>query len=331
MLRELEDQFAVSGMEDSMHAFLQEKLSGMCDSVEIDKMGNLHAFLRGRGPEFLIVAYMDEPGVILTQITEEGYLRFETVGRINPAFLVSKRVSLGNYTGIISLKAIHLTTKEEREIPVKTSQLLIDIGATSKEEASQMVEIGDYGVLDIPYQELNNGYVKGRSIAGRMGCFAAMEVLKQNTDSNIHVIFAVQREVGGRGILGCGRTLQSNYTIVFDGISAKTYMEPESHSPEVGEGVVLVTQHPGGMIDAGVLECCKNIAKEEAVSLQFDIMPNNIGISALLKTGTHNIVALAIPVRYADSVSPVANTNDMDAMIQITNRFIERKTKKEEI
>ncbi len=329
MLRELENQFAVSGMEDMLRDFIQEKLSALCDFVEVDKMGNLHAIQYGDGPKFQIVTHMDEPGVIVTQITEEGYLRFETVGRINPAFLVSKRVFFGEHTGIISLKAIHLTTKEEREIPVKTSQLYIDIGAKSKEDASRVVELGDYGVIDIQYHELNNGYVKGRGIAGRMGCVAAMEILKQNPGRNISIIFAVQREIGSRGVLGYDNNFQSDYTIVFDGVSGKNYMNSESNIPESGKGVVLITKHPGGMIDSDVLKICRKIAKEENIALQIDTMQKNGTISALLKTGSHNIVALAIPVRYADSVSPVASLKDLEGMFRLTNRLVGMISQKE--
>ncbi len=322
MLKEIENLFAVSGMEDKVREYLQKQVSPYCVSTQIDTMGNLHAYNCGEGPEFLLVTHMDEPGIIVTQITEDGYLRFETVGRINPAYLLSKRVFFENHTGIISMKAIHLTTKKEREIPVKVSQLLIDIGALSKKDAEAIVTAGDYGVLDIPFLELENGFVKGRGIAGRMGCLAAIQVLKKNPHCNIHVIFAVQREIGNRGILACDNTKHVDLTIVFDDIKAKTYSQGKENEPEAGFGVTLLTRHSCGIIDPILLSFCQNAARKEQIPLQLGTNELAGPETVFVKSGENRILPLSIPVRYHDSTAPVANQRDMDSMIQLTCSII---------
>ncbi len=317
MLENLENICAVSGMEESMREYLQEQLTPYCTSTNVDGMGNLHAYQKGSGASILLVAHMDEPGIIVTQITEDGYLHFEPVGRINPAFLVSKKVFLGSCTGIISLKAIHLTTKKEREIPIKASQLLIDIGANSKEEAEAFVTVGDYGILDIPYCSLADDHIKGRAIAGRMGCLSVIEILKKFLGCNIHAVFTVQREIGSRGILACGNSLNADLTIVFDDIPAKSYTIESSRKPETGKGVVLITRHTGGIVDSALSSQCKEIAEREGIPLQFGIAKKTGPEAVLIKTGRHRILPLAIPVRYFDSTSPIANTKDMHAMTKL--------------
>lgn len=328
MLKKLTECIGVSGKEDMVRDFLKQQLNGCCTTLETDRMGNLHAINRGKGPEFLIITHMDEPGVIVTRITEDGYLCFEPIGRINPAFLVSKHVCFGKYHGVISLKAIHITTKKEREIPVKASQLFIDIGASSKAEAERVVEVGDYGFLDIPYCELQGGLVRGRAIAGRMGCNVALELLKKNPGCNIHVVFAVQREVKNRGVIGCGDKLHGDYTFVLDGIEGANYVKKRDDGyPEAGNGVAIILKHPDGILNKSMNSFCNEISKRENISLQYGIRKEQDTESTLLKMGQHNMISLAISVRYSDSVSPVAHIGDMDAMLRLTDVFIKEKVK----
>lgn len=330
MFKQLENYAVTSGMEDGIRNFIHEQLKSYCHFTETDGMGNLHAINQGEGPQILLVTYMDEPGVIVTKITEEGYLGFEMIGRINPAFLVSKRISFGNINGVISLKAIHLTTSKEREIPVKTSQLLIDIGASSKEEAENLIEVGDYGTLDIPYLALKNGYVKGRAPAGRMGCSVAMEILKRNPNRNIHVIFAVQREIGNRGLVGCINKVCADYVIVLDGMKAKDYNTKKKDMPESGQGVLVISRYPGGILDDSTKKLCQMISEKENIPIQYGVI-DSAGIEdVFVKEGFSNILSLAIPVRYYDSVAPIANLNDMDGMLRLVNGFISNITKGDE-
>ncbi len=330
MLKELVNCVAVSGMEEEISLFLEEQVKNICQITQKDGMGNLHAINRGEGPSFLLITYVDEPGVIVTRITDDGYLCFETIGRINPAFLVSKRVSFGETAGVISLKAIHLTTKEEREIPIKSSQLFIDIGASSKDEAAKLIEIGDYGVLDIPYVELNHGFVKGRALAGRMGCAVAIELLKKYPNRNIHVIFATQREI--RGIYT--PNTEADYLIFLDGMKAKDYMTKNKSVPEAGKGVIIASCQPGGRLSADDV-AWKMLAVDEEIPVQIGILtePNFLSApmgknSAMLKI--FHSVSLAIPVRYPESVAPIANTEDMNAMLRLTEKYINHVYKEEE-
>ncbi|MBO5364158.1 MAG: hypothetical protein J6A56_01665 [Clostridia bacterium] len=323
MLKALGKLIAVSGREDVFREFLKKELLPYCDTIKTDNMGNLHVYCRGDGPEILITTYMDEPGIIITQITEDGYLRFEPVGRIRPSYLVSKRVCFGNRFGIISLKAIHLTTKKEREIPVKASQLFIDIGASSKEEAEKIVNVGDYGVLDIPFVELPNGFIKSRAIAGRMGCAAAIEGIKQAKNRNIHVVFAVQREINNRGILACSSSCDADLAIVFDGIDAKTYANTDTVLVEAGKGVTVLTHHSCGVIDSTLYTHCQRIAADIGLPIQYGVSKQQGAETNLAKLGQHQILCLSIPVRYADSTAPIANSRDMESMVRLTCHMIE--------
>ncbi len=326
MFKELEHCFGVSGLEEPVSQFLQAQLESLCEKTWKDSMGNLHGENHGNGKKILICTHMDEPGIIITEITEDGYLRFETVGEISPAFLVSKKVWIHGHPGIISLKAIHLTTKSERETPIKAQQLFVDIGAENKEEAKKIVEIGDYGVFDIPYVELANDFIKGRAIAGRMGCFAVLEMLKHRPNANLHVIFAVQHEIGNRGISPGIWNLDAEIAIVLDGTPAKIYPDVDESLPEAGNGVALLRRTGSGNTNAELYALAKKLAEEEGVSIQYSQKKEKGAESVIEASGKEiSVLCLDIPVRYANTTAQVASKKDLHAMTKLAIALIERE------
>lgn len=323
MLKELTSLYGVSGLEMPVRSYLEEKIKNECDALYQDGMGNLHAVKHGKGPKVLVTAYMDEPGIIITQITKDGYLRFETVGRIQPAFLVSKRVFINGHAGIISLKAIHLASKEERQTPVKVKQLFVDIGADTREEAEKAVEIGDYGVIDSDYRELENNMVKGRALAGRMSCAAAVWLLEQ-LHCNLHVIFAVQREIGCRGMQAAAQNVDADFSVVFDAAPTEDKKEKGQNTPWSGDGPVLFRRTGAGCIDPALWLKAKETAKEHGIPIQCCTTKEKGQESVLLQTGNrHRCICLGIPVRYAGSASQIADKKDFDNLKKLSYALIE--------
>ncbi len=323
MLKELTSLYGVSGLETSVRTYLEEKIKNDCDALYQDGMGNLHAVKHGKGPKVLVTAYMDEPGIIITQITKDGYLRFETVGRIQPAFLVSKRVFINGHAGIISLKAIHLASQEERQTPVKVKQLFVDIGADTREEAEKAVEIGDYGVLDSDYRELENDMVKGRALAGRMSCAAAAWLLEQ-LHCDLHVIFAVQREIGCRGMQAAAQNVDADFCVVFGAAPAEDKKEKEQDTSWPGDGPVLFQRTGAGCINPALWLKAKETAKEHGIPIQCCTTEEKGQESVLLQTGKqHRCICLGIPVRYAKSASQIADQKDFDNLRKLSYALIE--------
>ena len=315
MLREIGELDSVSGLENPVREYLLNDIQGYCDKTWVDSMGNLHAEKSGAcGKSILITTYMDEPGIIVTQITDDGYLKFDTVGRIRPEFLVSKRIKINGQIGIISLKAVHLVSKKERETPVKISQLFIDIGANSKEEAATAVEIGDYGTFCTRFSEIGGRFIKGRALGGKIGCAAAAKLLKNDLSCNLHVIFAVQREIGCRGMIAASWQIKADYAIVLDGIDAKLWDKKEE-KPSCGSGAVVIYRTGAGLMDKELSDRIKRTAQEHGVSVQ----TYNTDISGqeaiLRRAGTDmRCICLGVPVRYSQSTVQTVCGDDIDAL-----------------
>ena len=142
---------------------------------------------------------MDEVGVIIKKITDDGMLKFGFVGGVDPRVVIGRPVRFGDVQGVIGIKAVHLTTAAERRTMPKTKDLYIDIGAASKAAAEDKVSLGDYGVFDSAVVEFGDGLIKAKAIDDRVGCAALLKLIEDEPPIDTWFCFTVQEEVGLRG------------------------------------------------------------------------------------------------------------------------------------
>lgn len=329
MINELNNLYGVSGLENEVRLYIEDKIKDVCNEIYVDSIGNLHAIKNNGNKNICLITNMDEPGIIITKITDDGYLKFETIGRINPSFLISKKVIINNIAGIISLKAIHLASKEEREKPVKADQLFIDIGANSKAEAEQLIDIGDYGIIEEELSFLNDNYIKGRALGGRIGCLTAIDILKQNLKCNLHIIFSAQREINNRGIMVGTNGLTSDLVIVFDAIEAKDYRNMEKR-PECGQGCVVLSRTGAGNMDRNIIYLVNDISKKNNIRIQNYISSEKGPEYQVIKNNSiSSCLCISLPVKYIKSSVQTANLNDMDSMNKMVVAVINKICKGE--
>ena len=204
LLKHLSEAFGVSGRERQVREVILSEIRSSCDEIKVDNIGNIIAKKHGKNNKnILIMASMDEPGFIISGYKEGGgaFLSFEPVGIIRPQSIVSESVVVGDkmIPGIISLKAVHLSTKEEREKLVCLKDLFIDIGADNKQAAESEVLIGDFAGFKSKYTELGEYGVSNKAIGQRACCAVLAALLKADYDCSITCVFTVQKQVGLRG------------------------------------------------------------------------------------------------------------------------------------
>jgi putative aminopeptidase FrvX len=160
----------------------RDEAAGFADRVWGDVRGNAFAALDGGAPRVLLSGHIDEIGVMVSHIDDDGYLFFAGVGGWDSQVLVGQRVLLkgraGDVVGVIGKKPIHLMKPAEREKVSMIDDLWIDIGARNKAEAAERVRIGATGVIDAPVYELPNGRIVSRSVDNRVGAFTVLEALR---------------------------------------------------------------------------------------------------------------------------------------------------------
>ena len=219
-----------SGCEDAVREFVLEKVKPFADEMKTDAIGNIMVFRKGKKAlerPVVLCAHMDEVGVIIKKITDDGMLKFGFVGGVDPRVVIGRPVRFGDVQGVIGIKAVHLTTAAERRTMPKTKDLYIDIGAASKAAAEDKVSLGDYGVFDSAVVEFGDGLIKAKAIDDRVGCATLLKLIEDEPPIDTWFCFTVQEEVGLRGAASMAYALDPGFAMVLEGTTAADLAEVE--------------------------------------------------------------------------------------------------------
>src|SRR2546423_5068521 len=173
-----------SGFERAPARVWRDEVATFADNVRADVHGNSVGALNTKGkPRVMFAGHIDEIGIQITHIDDDGFLYFSGIGGWDSQVLVGQRVLIltrgGPVHGVVGKKAIHQLKKEELDRVTKVIDLWIDIGAASRDEAAARVRIGDPGVLDSRVEEYPNGRIVSRSLDNRIGAFVAAEAMRR--------------------------------------------------------------------------------------------------------------------------------------------------------
>jgi len=211
-----------SGMEDAVRERITQEVKPYADEIITDSIGNLMVFKRGgKAPErrLMLAAHMDEVGIIVTGITDDGYLKFDFTGSVDRRVVIGQRVWFGNKMGVIGLRAVHLCKKEEETVP-KTEDLYIDIGTCDRQAAEKIISPGDIGTFDPEIVEFGDGFIKAKAIDDRLGCSVLLELIKEDLPVDTWFAFTAQEEVGTRGAMIAAFRIEPEIALVVEGTTA---------------------------------------------------------------------------------------------------------------
>lgn len=296
----------------------------------VDTMGNLIVHRKGKGKRVMVCAHMDEVGLVITDVTDGGYLKFSSVGGIDSRILVSKRVWIGKgrVSGIVGMKAVHLQSPDERKTPAKEKRLYIDIGAKDKEEALRVVSLGDVAVFDHDFVSFGEGFVKAKALDDRVGCRVLLSLLKEDFPCDFYGVFTVQEEVGLRGARIAAERIRPDVALVLEGTTCSdTYGTlPHLTVTRPGDGVVLPLRDRTAILDHGLVERLQSIAEEEHIPYQWKrTTAGGTDAGAVHQSGVGVKTAiLAVPIRYLHSPTGVMKLRDMDAMERLAKAFLRK-------
>ena len=192
ILKNLCNLDATSGDEKSVRDFIIGEIKDYCE-YRVDNLGNIIAFKKGKNEsakKLMLDAHMDEVGLMITSVTEDGFLKFKTVGGIDVSALMFRNVKInGSINGVISGKPIHLISGDERKKLPKPESLYIDIGALSKAEALEHIALGDRAVLCGDYEE-NEQNIISKALDDRVGCAVLIKLIKEFDEFDFYASFA---------------------------------------------------------------------------------------------------------------------------------------------
>ena len=335
MLEELKTLCRLSGVsshEDDVRSYIRTQAEPYAHSIRVDAMGNLIVFKKGAksAPEHLMLAaHMDEVGLMIDRIHDDGTLGFQFVGGVNRAVVIGKKVYLGErrIPAVVGMKPIHLTTAEERKKVPKTKDLYLDIGCSSKEEAEKLVELGDVGVFSDDVREFGNGLLKAKAIDDRVGCAVLLDLLREDLPMDVTFAFTVQEEVGTRGAFGAAFSVKPKVALIVEGTTAADI--PELDGGEwvcrVGKGPVLPYMDGSTIYDRALFLKLRRLAEEHNIPWQTkQYISGGTDARTIQRSRSGvRVAGMAAAVRYLHAPSSVAAVSDYEAMIQLGRLFIE--------
>ncbi len=324
MIEELSNLMGVSGNENAVRQCIMQHIKPYATDITVDTMGNVIAYKKGRAgyKNIMITAHMDEVGFIITHITDDGYLKFQTVGGIDPKILVSKHVVVGQefVNGVIGIKAIHLQNKEERGGKISLRNLYIDIGCQTKAEAEEKVHIGDYAGFAPRYTTMGD-HIVSKALDDRVGCALLVELMKEEYDPNIYFSFTVQEEVGLRGARVAAHCIRPDYTIALETTTCNDTPDIKEHefSTRYGKGAVLTLIDGASMSDKDMVLELYRRAKEQGIMVQYKTLARGGNDTGAMQTaaGGAKSISLSIPCKYIHSPVCMAHKEDINALYEI--------------
>jgi putative aminopeptidase FrvX len=330
VLRSLLTATGPSGYETAPAAVFREA-AGAFAEVSGDVMGSSWARVKGtaEGPTLAIVGHIDEIGLIVTHIDDDGYLRFIGVGGWDTQILVGQRVELttrdGLVPGVIGKKPIHLLKDEERKKVAEIKELHIDVGAKNGEEARGMVRIGDTAVISGEPVDLPNGRAASRSMDNRLGCYVAYEAARLVAEAggaagDVVAVAAVQEETTFGGAQTTAYALRPDLAIIVDVTHATDAPGIDLNdlgSHPFGSGPVI---ERGSNLHPAVFELLHEAGEADGIPFTVAASARHTGTDAdamHVSRGGIPCGLIGVPLRYMHSPVEMVDLADVDAAARL--------------
>ncbi|MCC8357612.1 MAG: M42 family metallopeptidase [Oscillospiraceae bacterium] len=326
----------VSGSEDEVRDYILERAMPFADEIRTDPMGNLMIFKKGAAVpsrRVMLCAHMDEVGLMVTGITDEGYLHFDACGGIDRRVLIGKRVFVGamRTKGVVGSKAIHLTTAEQRKTLPKLSDMYIDIGAPDKTAAEALVSLGDTVAFDDAVIRFGDGFIKTKAIDDRVGCATMLELIESQLPCDCWFAFTVQEEVGCRGAMIAARSIEPETALILETTTAADIpgVEGAARVCCLGQGVVIPFMDKGTIYDKTLYATLGRLAEENNIPWQTKTrIAGGTDAGAVQRSGRGvQVAALSVPVRNIHSSASVAKISECEDQYRLARLFLQEMTK----
>lgn len=315
MLKELCQLNGTSGNENKVREYITKNINA--DYI-IDNLGSVIASV---GEDRIcnnvsINAHMDEVGFIITGITDDGYLRFSPVGGIDPRVCLDRVIETENgIRGVIGDKAFHLLSSDEKSKCPDFDKLLIDIGATSKEQTEEVVSLGDYAYFVSDYVEFGDGFLKAKALDDRIGCMLMMDLINEEIEGTY--CFNVQEEVGLRGAKCTAESTRPDIALVLEATTAAD-LDGVTGADRVcvlGNGPVVSFMDGRTIYDKELYNLAMTTAKEKGIPVQTKtaIAGGNDAGAIQTASGGTRVLAISLPTRYIHSGASVVKKSDIEA------------------
>ena len=339
-LEKLSNACGVSGREAEVRNLMVKLLKPLVDEIGVDKMENVIAIRNGKktAPKVMLAAHMDEVGLMVKNITKDGFLQFAKIGGIDDRILLAQKVTVytekGALPGIVGSKPPHIQKEDERKKIVTYDNLFVDVGAENREDAAKMgVKVGDVMGFDVKYTRVGKDKVIGKAFDDRAGCAALVETLKlmEKTDCTVYAVGTVQEEVGLRGAAAAAFGVNPDVGIALDVTTAGDVpgVREFDTSVKTGKGPALTVSDSGLITHPKVLRLLLGAAEETKIVYQLEAgLPGATDAArfALTRQGIPS-GTISVPARYIHSPVGMVSISDVESAAKLAAAAIQNITK----
>ena len=333
-LKDLLEARSPSGYEDEARSVLTKHVRSKADDYCVDSMGNVFATANVKSsPTLMLAGHIDELGLIIRYIDENGFLYFDTIGGHDKGLISGRRVDIltdgGIVKGVTGKRALHLMTPDERKKVPELHRMWIDIGVSGKNEAEKLVKVGDAAVYDHALDMVRGSIANSRAFDDKSGAYTVMEALlrvvgKKNLKAKVVSVATTQEEIGVRGATTAAHAVNPDVAIAVDVGHATDH--PDCNKRKHGDyklgGGPIICRGPN--IQPDVYLRLVKVAEEKDIPYQLEAEARPTGTDARAIQVARSGVAtglVSIPLRYMHTPCETMDLEDIENTVKLLEGF----------
>jgi endoglucanase len=316
LIKKLVEAYGPSGFEDQMRDLIRPEIEKHADEISVDPMGNLIARKKGDGSglKVMVAAHMDEIGVMITHITEDGFCRFTNIGGVFAHNLLGSRVQFAD--GRIGI--VYSDRITDRSKIHGLDKHYIDVGASGRDDCP--VQVGDAAGFHREFVA-NGKHLSAKSMDDRIGCVVAIEALKrlQQTPHDVYFVFSVQEEIGTRGAEAAANQIDPDVGIALDVTGTGDMPEAIPMAVSLGKGTAIKVKDAGMISHHGLVKLMKQRASDANIPYQLEVLTGGTTDARSIQIANGGAAAgcISIPCRYIHSQSETVHADDVENSIKL--------------
>ena len=353
LTKHLSDEGGVVGDEEKTTAILEKALQPYVKEIKYDRFGNLISFKPGKkdGATVILEAHIDEIGLIVDYIDENGFIYFKKLGVWEARILPAQRIKIrtrkhGDIHGIVGMRPLHIETIGQKDNKAwRMNELFIDIGAKSADSVIKAgVRKGDCIFMDreLIRLEVNSDIITGKALDNRLGCACMVDVMdilsKENHEANIYAIGSMQAELALNGGFNLSsEMLKPDVIIVFDTTVAGDVpgVHPKDSVSRIGDGAIIKLAEygewpHGHVVHKKLVDLIVETAEEEKIPYQLEVLEEATTTATAIQHALGGCAAgaISVPTRYLHCPTELADINDAIACSKLTAATMKKITSK---
>jgi putative aminopeptidase FrvX len=323
LIRKLVESFGPVGFEDEVRAIIRAEIKDLADEIRVGKLGDLIAIKKGRsgGKKIMLVAHMDEIGLMVTHVDKRGFLRVAPLGGVFPLYSVGARVRFADGR----LGVLEVDRREDSTKAPTLDQLYIDVGATSKDDCP--VNVGDVAIFHQGLESVGERLI-AKSLDDRIGCAILIETLRRlkQTPHEVYFVFSVQEETTSAGARTAAFSIEPDIAIAVDVTGTGDTPKAQPMAVEMGKGPAIKVRDAGMIADPRVKNWMVQRAEAAKIPYQLEIFRLGTTDVQAVQTVREGVPSggVVVPARYVHSQVEMIDLRDVENTVKLLVELLKK-------